>query len=72
MVVFFCAEKILGYGSPVVKNIEGGGVCGKENTNGGCRAWRKFCASVRVNGTPKLSKSLCCDGFITVTLSTTL
>lgn len=78
MVVFFLAEKILGYGSPVVKspvekNIEGvGGVYIEKNTNGGCRAWEKFCASVFTSGTPKLSISLCRDGFITVTLITML
>jgi hypothetical protein len=34
MVVFFCAEKILGYGSPVVKNIEGGGYVEKKTLMG--------------------------------------
>jgi hypothetical protein len=69
--VFFLAEKILGYGSPVENHIEGGGYIEK-NTNGGCRAWEKFCASVFASGTPKLSISLCRDGFITVTLITML
>ena len=52
MVVFFLAEKILGYGSPVEKHIEGGGGILKKTLMGVAELGKNFALACSPVGLP--------------------